>query len=93
MKDKSKVLKTYGYMFYKKLQFVCLIAVYKKSKNHNFITFNHLIYAFRLILITFVLSSTGQWKHVYCSVETRPQASGNMYTGLWMTALRRFRNR
>ena len=28
MKDKSKVLKTYGYMFYKKLQFVCLIAVY-----------------------------------------------------------------
>ena len=29
MKDKSKVLKTYGYMFYKKLQFVCLIAVYR----------------------------------------------------------------
>ena len=27
MKDKSKVLKTYGYMF-DKLQFVCLIAVY-----------------------------------------------------------------
>ena len=28
MKDKSKVLKTYGYMF-DKLQFVCLIAVYR----------------------------------------------------------------
>ena len=28
MKDKSKVLKTYGYMFYK-LQYVSLIAVYR----------------------------------------------------------------
>ena len=29
---------------------------------------------------TFVLSSTGQWKHVHYVVETRPQASGNTST-------------
>ena len=31
MKDKTKVLNTYGYMF-DKLQFICLIGVYRMSK-------------------------------------------------------------
>ena len=35
MKDKSKVLKTYGYMW-DKLQFVCLIAVYVNADEHTY---------------------------------------------------------
>ena len=36
MKDKTKVLNTYGYMF-DKLQFVCLIAVYSFSSPPTFL--------------------------------------------------------
>ena len=43
MKDKSKVLKTYGYMF-DKLQFVCLIAVYRFLSILDVIYHNKLVH-------------------------------------------------